>query len=135
VKIVLDRNVFISGVFFSGYPFEILKAWRDQRVRLIVSAEILEEYRRVGARLSKVYHGIDIEPFLALLAVEADVVLALPLLEMVCGDPDDDKFLACALAGSCKMIVSGDKLLRQTSGYKGIKVLSPKVFVEQHLKK
>ena len=29
VKVVLDTNVFVSGVFFSGSPFEILSAWRD----------------------------------------------------------------------------------------------------------
>lgn len=104
MKIVLDTNVFISGVFFSGYPFEILKAWRDRRLRIIVSAEILEEYRRVGVRLSKEYPGADLEPFLALLAVEADVVLAPPLPEIVCDDPDDDKFLACALAGRCQLL-------------------------------
>jgi putative PIN family toxin of toxin-antitoxin system len=79
MKIVLDTNVFISGIFFSGLPFKILKAWRDHRLRIVVSAEILEEYRRVGMRLSKEYRGVDLEPFLALLAVEADVVFAPPL--------------------------------------------------------
>jgi putative PIN family toxin of toxin-antitoxin system len=134
VKIVLDTNVLISGIFFSGLPFTILKAWRDRHLRIAVSAEILEEYRRVGMRLSKEYRGVDLEPFLALLAVEADVVLAPPLPEPICEDPDDDKFIACALASRCKMIVSGDKLLRKVSGYKGIKVFTPRLFVEHHLK-
>jgi len=133
VKIVLDTNVLISGVFFSGLPFKILRAWRDRRLRIVVSAEILEEYRRVGMRLSKEYRGVDLEPFLALLAVESDVVLAPPVPESVCEDADDDKFIACALASRCKIIVSGDKLLRKVSGYKGIKVLTPRIFVEHHL--
>jgi len=134
MKIVLDTNVFISGIFFSGLPYEILKAWRDRRLRIVVSAEILEEYRRVGMRLSKEYRGVDLEPFLALLAVEAAVVLAPPLPEPVCEDSDDDKFIACALVARCNMIVSGDKLLRKVSGYKGIKVLTPRSFVEHYLK-
>ena len=29
MKIIPDTNVFVSGVFFSGPPYQILKAWRD----------------------------------------------------------------------------------------------------------
>jgi putative PIN family toxin of toxin-antitoxin system len=135
VKVVLDTNVFISGIFFSGPPFSILKAWRDRRLRIVVSAEILDEYRRVGERLGKEFSGVDLEPFLALLAIEADVVFAPSLPECVCEDPDDDKFIACALAGGCKLIVSGDKLLKKVSGYRGIKIVSPRSFLDSHLKK
>ena len=133
MRIVLDTNVFISGVFFTGPPYEILESWRDGRVRIVASAEILEEYRRVGEELSEKFPGVDLEPFLALLAVEAEIILAPELTERVCEDPDDDKFLACALAGRCKVVVSGDKQLRKTSGYRGIEVLSPRTFVTRHL--
>jgi len=37
MRIVLDTNVFVSGIFFSGPPYQILKAWRDGRVQLLVS--------------------------------------------------------------------------------------------------
>lgn len=50
MKVVLDTNVFVSGVFFSGPPFDILTAWRDGRLQMVVTAEILEEYRRVRER-------------------------------------------------------------------------------------
>ncbi len=29
MRIVLDTNVFVSGVFFAGPPYKILEAWRD----------------------------------------------------------------------------------------------------------
>jgi len=32
VRIVLDTNVFVSGVFFSDPPTRILEAWRDARL-------------------------------------------------------------------------------------------------------
>ncbi len=47
MKIVLDTNVFVSGVFFTGPPYEILNAWRQAVVQIVVSPEILDEYRRV----------------------------------------------------------------------------------------
>jgi uncharacterized protein len=62
VRIVLDTNVFISGVFFSGPPYKILEAWRDGRIALVVSPEILEEYYRVGENLSGRYTEVDITP-------------------------------------------------------------------------
>ena len=44
MKVVLDTNVFISGVFFSGPPHQILTAWRDGKIQLAISQEILKEY-------------------------------------------------------------------------------------------
>jgi putative PIN family toxin of toxin-antitoxin system len=45
VKVVLDTNVFVSGVFFKGPPHWILLAWRDGKLQLVISPEILDEYR------------------------------------------------------------------------------------------
>jgi len=41
MKIVLDTNVLISGIYFSGPPGEILQAWRSRKLQLCVSLEIL----------------------------------------------------------------------------------------------
>jgi uncharacterized protein len=76
VRVILDTNVFVSGVFFGGVPGLILEAWRDARVRLVSSTEILEEYQRVGETLGEQYGGVDLEPFLALLAIHAELVEA-----------------------------------------------------------
>jgi predicted nucleic acid-binding protein len=48
VKVVLDTKVFVSGVFFSAPPYQILKAWKDQKLPIVISLEILDEYDRVG---------------------------------------------------------------------------------------
>ncbi len=44
MKIVVDTNVFISGVFFTGPPHQILNAWRRGSVQIVVTPEILTEY-------------------------------------------------------------------------------------------
>ena len=64
MRVVLDTNVFISGVFFSGPPFEILKAWLDNRIQIIISSEILQEYKRVGEEVLHRYPEIEITPIL-----------------------------------------------------------------------
>ncbi len=102
---------------------------------MILSPEILEEYRRVGEEPATEFPGVDLEAFLELVTLRARIVDASPLKEKVCSDQDDDKFLACAIASSAKMICSGDKALLRVSGYKGITILKPKDFVVRHLSK
>jgi uncharacterized protein len=135
MKVVLDTNVFVSGVFFSGPPFQILQAWQDGRIQLIISLEILDEYRRVGEILVKEHPAINLEPMLEYVIHKAVVFSAPPLLERVCDDLDDDKFLACALASGCTLVVSGDRHLLKVSGYQDIEVLSPRDFIDKHLQR
>ena len=133
MKLVVDTNVFISGIFFTGPPYEILNAWRRGRVQLVLSPDILSEYRETGSELAAEFPDIDLAPWLELLAVKSTIVESSPLEEQVCTDPDDDKFLACALASRTRLIVSGDKALQRVSGYRGIVVFSPRQFVDQYL--
>ena len=133
MRIVLDTNVFVSGVFFRGPPYEILKAWQDDRFQLVISEEILQEYREVGEALAKRFSGVDLSPILELLIVKAELTESQSLLEVVCDDPEDDKFLACALAGNSKLIISGDKHLLKVSGYRGVKVIKPRKFFDDFL--
>ncbi len=133
MRVVLDTNVFVSGVFFTGSPAQILEAWRDGRVQPVISASILEEYRRVGLVLTERYDGVDLEPMLTLLAVHSEAVEAPDLSGSVSEDPDDDKFLSCAVASGASVIVSGDKHLLRVSGWSGIQVLTPRQFVDRFL--
>ncbi len=134
MKVILDTNVFVSGVFFGGPPYRILEAWRDAKIQLVVSQEILDEYRRIGENLAEQFPSVDLEPILELVIMGAEMFSVQNLREPVCKDPDDDKFLACALASKCKVIVSGDKNLLKVSGFRGIKVIRPRNFVDEYLK-
>jgi putative PIN family toxin of toxin-antitoxin system len=133
MKIVLDTNVFISGVFFSGPPYQIMKAWQNQEFQIVISAEILDEYHRVGKELSTRFSTVDLDPILKLIIAKAELIEAESLDEAVCDDPDDDKFFAGAIAGKAMLIVSGDKHLLKMSGYQGIEVIRPRQFVDKYL--
>jgi len=132
LRVILDTNVLLSGIFFSGVPYQILNAWRNGKLSLVVSAEILDEYHRVGRRLSTKYPGVDPEPILTLVEVHTELVDSPSLDDSVCVDPTDDIFFACAVASRCSVIISGDKHLHQANGYRGIRVFSPREFVEAH---
>ena len=55
MRIILDTNVLMSGIFFGGKPSEIIDAWLDGKITYVVSPEIIDEYRRVAARLAEKY--------------------------------------------------------------------------------
>ncbi|MHB8708351.1 MAG: putative toxin-antitoxin system toxin component, PIN family [Desulfuromonadales bacterium] len=133
MRVILDTNVFISGVFFGGPPSRILESWRDGRLKLVLSPEILDEYQRVADELHVQFPDIDLSGLFELLVVAAEMHHAEPLSEAVCIDLDDDKFLACALASSARLIVSGDKHLLQVAGYQEIEILKPRAFIEKYL--
>lgn len=133
MKIILDTNVFISGIFFSGPPYQILKAWRDEKIQIVISPEILDEYQRVGETLTAEFPEIEIYPFLELLTAKAELISTKRFPVYICEDPDDDKFLSCAIASRTKLIISGDKHLLNVSGYQGIKVIRPRQFIDEYL--
>jgi putative PIN family toxin of toxin-antitoxin system len=135
VKVVLDTNVVMSGIFFGGVPGRLLEAWTRGRIELVLSPAILEEYRRVGAELAAKYpaRGEALAPVLALIAMHATMVDAAPLPERVSADPADDKFLGAAIATQASIVVSGDQDLLEVSGWRDIEVLTPRAFADRHL--
>ena len=133
MRVVLDTNVFISGIFFSGPPSRILEAWRDGRVELAVSPDILDEYQRVGNELSKRFPSIDLRAILGVVTVHALMFPSPPLPEPVCEDPDDDMFIACAIASKSNVIVSGDKHLLKVGDFNGVPIIKPREFVDAYL--
>lgn len=133
MRIILDTNVFISGIFFSGPPSQILKAWRNQAFQILLSREILDEYRQVAEALASKFPTVDILPIIELVTIHSQLVDVHGFHISVCEDPDDNKFFECAVAGKCQTIVSGDKHLLKVSGFQGIMVLKPKDFVEKYL--
>lgn len=133
MRVIVDTNVFISGIFFTGPPFRILQAWREGILQLVISPEILDEVQRVAEELALQFPVIDWKPIIDFVTVNAKMVPDTDLGEPVCKDPDDDKFIACALASKSNLIVSGDKHLLMMSGFKGVQILKPREFVETYI--
>ena len=108
-NVVIDTNILISGLLFDGPPADIARLWRAGTIQPFCSKEIIEEYLRVLAY-----------PKFQLTESEIDYLLTreiLPWFEVVQAkqgkryvkkDPDDDKFIWCALAAKAHAIISGD---------------------------
>jgi putative PIN family toxin of toxin-antitoxin system len=132
MKVILDTNVLVSGIFFKGPPFRIFQIWEKGQIDIVVSHEILEEYRRVIQDLSIQFPHIDISNVFELSTIKANFTLALALHPQLCEDPDDDKFFAAALASKTLISISGDKHLLNKTGFSGITVFKPNNFLERY---
>lgn len=131
MRIIIDTNVLISGIFFAGLPGRLLQFWKDGHLTLVASSEIFYEYAEVIRRLGKRYPAIETSDIIDLLAVELEMVKAKKLRESICRDPDDDKFIACALSAKVEIVITGDKDLLVLRTYKGIRFLSPAQFFRE----
>jgi putative PIN family toxin of toxin-antitoxin system len=131
VRVVLDTNVVVSAAFFMGLPEQVLSAWNAGQFELVVTPEILQEYRAVGVRLGREYpeRRAEFDVVLSLIMRDAVVIDATRLQAPVSKDADDDKFLAAAHAAGAMYIVSGDRDLLEVSGWREILVLKPRDFL------
>ena len=134
MKVIIDTNVLVSGIFFGGIPKEILLTWKSGLFTLVISHDILEEYLETVQELQNRYPTVKALEIVQTIAVTSEITYSLILKKQICEDPDDDKFLAAALASKTKIIVSGDKLLKKVYGWSGISVLSPRKFYDDYIK-
>jgi putative PIN family toxin of toxin-antitoxin system len=132
-RAVLDTNVFVSGLISpKGPPARILMALRSARFTLVSSPPVNEEIIEVLSRPTiRDRYGLGDRIFDVsfILWEVADLVIDLPDVQ-VSSDPDDDKFLATAVAGLADYLVTGDVGdLLSLREYKGVKIVSPREFV------
>ena len=127
MRIVIDTNVLISGIFFGGFPRKVINAVISNKVQACCSDVILDEYYRtiqeVFERKQGFYDSAMLSPFvknLEMIHVKTNLSLS--------RDPDDNKFVECAVDANALYIVSGDNDLLVLENYKGIQIITAKTF-------
>jgi putative PIN family toxin of toxin-antitoxin system len=133
IRVVVDTNVFISS-FFGGNPRKIIDLWKTGQITLCLSRPIIDEYINVLRRMG-LQDERELEELLSLFAHGFHVLFTAktPNLNIVEKDPNDDKFIECAVALNSKYIISGDQALTEIEEYMGIKIQSPKQFLDDYL--
>lgn len=140
IRAVLDTNIIVSALITKKLspPQIIFQAFIAQRFILVTSGMILTEVEEVLNRdyLVKV-HGwkpAQVRSRVETVAELSLVVPDMPLLQPASPDPDDDMFLAAALLGKARFVVSGDKKhLLNLGSYQGIPILTARQFVTEVL--
>ena len=130
MRIVIDTNVLVSGIFWSGNPHKILKLWVEEKFHLLVSNVILKEYARVINELSQEQNQPTLGDKWITFITQNALVIEAPKVFHECRDPDDNKFIDCAIAGQASFLISGDKDLLDIKIVSGISIISSKNFLK-----
>lgn len=127
MRIVVDTNVLVAGLVADGLCRDIVKR-RLPACELFTSQSLLRE---LADKLREKF-GLDPDdlPLLKIYADEAVIMKPARLSEPVCRDADDDEVLATALAAQAEVILTGDKDLLVLKEFQGIKIFSPRRYVE-----
>jgi uncharacterized protein len=134
LRAVLDANVFVSAAIRpDGPPGRILEQFlRTDAFTLVLSEAIVDEVMRALAypKVRRyVQPGLDPALWLEDLVVLADFVPDPSQVSGVSKDPDDDKYLAAAIAGGAPLVVSGDPHLLAVGEYEGVRIVTPRAFL------
>lgn len=129
-KVVLDTNVIISALNFGGKPAQVLVLTRKQIITNFISKPILQEITGVLQRSFNWQREQTKNIFDELLSFST---LVTPTNKIdVVSDPDDNKFLECAIEGQADFIVSGDHHLKDLKTFKNIQIMDPATFLEYY---
>ena len=129
MNVVLDTNVVVSGIFWRGDSRKCLVLWAKRRFQLAITTAIFEEYCEIARRVGRKIPRVNPQPWLNWIQSKAKVYDPAPLGKRRSRDPEDDPFLACALAGNSKIIVSKDNDLLSLEKPFGIEILMPPQFL------
>lgn len=132
MRIVIDTNVLISGVFFGGFPRKILSSIVSDKITACATAEIINEYEEIVQEMVERKQGHINKAILTPLIKAMEIIESVSQID-ICRDPDDNKFLECARDSHALYIVSGDKDLLVIEKYENIQIVTVKDFCEKYL--
>ncbi len=128
MKIVIDTNIYISAIFWGGKPREVIDMGRLEKILIFTSSAIENELAEKLSKKFKLNEDeinnilIDFSTF----SIPTEVSLH---IEAVPDDPEDNKFIECALICHADYIVSGDRHLLNLKEYAGIKIITASEFL------
>lgn len=130
MNVVLDTNVFISGIFWKGnFCSQIIDAWRKGKLTLVTSILIIEELTEILKDFKIQMPSDMIEAWRSMIIQNSILVEPkdrITIIEHI----SDNKFLETAIEGNAKYIISQDKHLLDLTEYQGIKIILPEDFLK-----
>ena len=131
-RVVLDTNVFISGLFSTSSKPALAVEQAITRDQALATTGTLKEL--LSNLLSPKF-----DPYIPRRKREELVLRLSPLVEIVevvrvvraCRDPRDDKFLEAAINGRGDLIVTGDKDLLVLNPYAGVAIVTPSAYIAE----
>lgn len=133
-KVVIDTNVFISGFGWDGKPESVLRLLEQGIIINHITVDIFDEMKRVAAYPKLKFSEPLQVKMLEFAFAYSRFVNPAGYFSASCPDPDDNKFIECAVEADAEFIISGDPHLLDMKAFNGIRIVSPAVFLELFVK-
>ncbi len=131
ILLVVDTNVFLSGIFWKGnYSSQIIDLWRNRKVDLVSSIPIIDELTKNLRGFKIKMNEDDVQEWENMILENSFLVEPEESIEIVKDDKDDNKFVEAAVTGKAGYIITQDTDLLKIKEFRGIKILTPKEFLE-----
>jgi hypothetical protein len=127
MRVLLDTNVIVSALLYRGRPAQALIRCLDPDIVLVTSEYILGELEDVLRRKSNWAEPIILGSIERLRIASEMIAPSVQISE--CRDPDDNRILEAALAGSADCIVTGDADLLSMRSFRGMQIVSVAAFL------
>ncbi|MEB3288494.1 MAG: putative toxin-antitoxin system toxin component, PIN family [Leptolyngbya sp.] len=136
MRVVIDTNIWVSGLLWGGLPNQVLQQVRQGAVQAIITAPMLTELARTLAypKLQPKIQHMQETPDGLLLAVQelTQSCIPVPLRVPTLRDTNDLVVLEAAVGGNAGDIITGDRDLLVLGEFSGIPILSPKDFLQRY---
>lgn len=131
IRVVLDTNVVVSALTGTGVTKQFIALWKEEKIIPLVSKEMADEILRVLTYPKFDLPGNEIQSLFQRFLAYAEPVTVKTILPVIPADPTDNVFLACAIEGQAKYLVSGDHHLLDLGHYKTIPIVTVKEFLSK----
>jgi putative PIN family toxin of toxin-antitoxin system len=133
IRVVVDTSVLIRYLIKpSAAITELIELWwLNDKIQVVSGPELLTELESVLRRdyIRELVRPAEGQVLLDVIAVKAEILASLGPIPSYTRDPKDDKFIACALAGSTGYIVTVDQDLLVLGSFGGVRMVTPGAFV------
>ena len=130
-KATLDTNILISALGWTGNPKQVFDKVVNGEVELFISNEQFDELSEAIEYPKFQFTQQQKDRFKSLVLELSNFVKPLERIDAVKKDPDDNMVLEAAVAGNVEYIVSGDPDLLELKEFRGIKIRTPRKFLEE----
>jgi len=129
MKVVIDTNTLISGLFWSGPPRQILNLARERKIELHLNESILKEFSRVLRYPKFGLSDDDLKPIIKEILSIAIMNAQTCTQSFIPQDPADDIVVRCAVDSSADCLVTGDHHILWSKAAIGAKIMSAAEFL------
>jgi len=136
MKIVLDTNIWLSGLFWDGEASKLIELIEKRKFEVFVSNEVLNEIVDVLNKESKFQRFLEskeqkISDLIRTILSIGSLISVKSKLDVVKTHEADNRILELAVDSRANYLISYNRHLLDVKEFKSIKIIDPGMFLEE----